>query len=144
MMCMSGSSSDAPYPSSVQVEDNFIFLKMSAARILSLRENLVTAQAEHRALGHAIKAQVRQQRVKSWPVHIARVIYALATAPNIIVAKYLKSANVRGESEEDLVRLAEESFLMADLQEIVNICDEQASSNRLAWLAFFNSVFFPC
>ena len=125
----------------------FNYFKMSAARIASLRERLVVGKLENRVLGHAINAQVRQQRVKLLPLHIAHVvwvIYALATAPDIIIAKYLKSANVRGKSEEELMSLAEESFLRADLQQILDICDEHASTDRFVWFVFPISAVCSC
>ena len=48
---------------------------MSAARIASLRESLLVGKLENRVLGHAIKAEVRQQRVKLLPLHIAHVVW---------------------------------------------------------------------
>ena len=109
------------------------FFTMSADRLVSLRERLVSGNMEHRALSRAIKAEVRRQRGKSLPLHIAHVvwvIYAFAAAPNITIAAYLKYVNVRGGSDEELLGLAEESFLRTDLQQILDICDEHASANR--------------
>ena len=111
----------------------FHFFTMSADRLVSLRESLVSGNMEYRALSRAIKAEVRRQRRKSLPLHIAHVvwvIYAFAAAPNIIIAAYLKYANVRGGSDEELLGLAEESFSRTDLQPILDICDEHALRNR--------------
>ena len=113
----------------------FVGQEMSAARLVSLRESLAGTRRENKALTQAIGARVRQQRPKPLPLqvaHVVWVIYALATAPTIILTKFLKSANVRRDNDEDLLWIAEESFLRADLQRILDVCDERASTDRSA------------
>ena len=85
---------------------HFVGQEMSAARLVSLRESLAGTRRENKALTQAIGARVRQQRPKPLPLqvaHVVWVIFALATAPTIILTKFLKSANVRRDNDDDLL-----------------------------------------